>query len=108
MTQKSEVESYFASLQSRLHQAQHMRRRKVEFEGWKPESAKCHENVNIWVDHDPSAKPVRVWMVTRMDEAERCLYEAHSGQDCFLASLYTPVPLIATFKLGVTGSVLVS
>ena len=34
MTQMSEVESYFASLQSRLHQAEHMRRRKVGFEGW--------------------------------------------------------------------------
>ena len=33
MAQMSEVESYFASLQSRLHEAQRMMRRKVEFEG---------------------------------------------------------------------------
>jgi hypothetical protein len=30
------------------------------------------------VSHNPSVKPLRGWMVTRTDEAGRCLYEAHS------------------------------
>jgi hypothetical protein len=78
MTQMSEVEGYFASLQSRLHQAEHMTRRKVGFEGWTPEPAKCHENVDFWVSHNPSLKPVRGWILSQGVVAGRCLYEAHS------------------------------
>lgn len=78
MTQMSEVESYLTSLQSRLHQAQHMTRRKIGFEGWNPEPAKCHENVDFWVRLNPNIKPVRGWMLSQGVVAGRCLYEAHS------------------------------
>jgi hypothetical protein len=74
----SEVESYFSSLQSRLHQAEHMTRRKVGFEGWSPEPAKCHENVDYWISHNPTLRPVRGWMLSQEVVSGRCLYEAHS------------------------------
>ncbi|HEX4020420.1 MAG TPA: hypothetical protein VHX63_04685 [Acidobacteriaceae bacterium] len=77
MTQVS-AEDYFASLHSRLHEAEHMQRRKVESEGWKPEPAKCHENVDFWVSLNPNIKAVRGWMVLPMGIDGQCMYDAHS------------------------------
>lgn len=77
MTHTSD-EDYFASLHSRLHEAEHMQRRRVEFEGWKPEPAKCHENVDFWVSLNPNMKAVHGWMVISRYPDGRCIYNAHS------------------------------
>jgi hypothetical protein len=70
---KIDAKSYFASLHARRGAAERMIHQKVPHDGWSPETGKCHDNVNYWVNLNPHLRAIRGWMIVSEDEF-RCVY----------------------------------
>ena len=72
-----DFDAYFCSLYARRHTALPMRFRSVSIDGWSPDSARCHANVEYFVLHrqrlNHNIRAVRGWVIITEDECGRCL-----------------------------------
>ena len=75
------IESYFASLQSRLGEAEPVSFRAVSIAKWLPQPSQCHENVDYWIAGRHNCTRVRGWLTWGEDELGSCLFIAHSVVD---------------------------
>ena len=75
------IESYFASLQSRLDEASRVPFKAVSIAEWLPLPSQCHKNVDYWIAGRLKSRRVRGWLTWGKDEAGSCLFIAHSIVD---------------------------
>ncbi len=55
-------EDYITSICKRLGEAEHVPFKPVSSDGWNPEVAHCHRNVDKWVEANPGHTAVRGWV----------------------------------------------
>ena len=53
--------AYTAKLYKRRNEGIKLRRAEMSIGAWKPQQNKCHENVSILCEHNPTYLPVRGW-----------------------------------------------
>lgn len=73
-----ELMNYFASLHSRLSEAEDVHFRKVSIADWEPKLADCHNNVDRWNAGYERRRRVRGWLTWGNDAYGSCHLIAHS------------------------------
>lgn len=75
------IESYFASLQSRLGEARRVPFKVVSIAEWQPQPSQCHKNVDEWIAGCHNCTRARGWLTWGKDETGSCFFIAHSIVD---------------------------